>query len=174
MEGYIKLPPPPPEYLEVQWVADTLVSLMGVGWIINYGAMIWHSYQGKTYSMAILPLCNNIAWELVYTLVYPSTNFVELVVFLGGVALNVVIMIAAARAAKTEWRHCPLVANHTISILVITTIVCFTGHVALAQEIGPGLAYNWGAVICQLALSGGGLCQLLQRNSTRGTSWTLW
>ncbi|KOS19956.1 hypothetical protein ESCO_005798 [Escovopsis weberi] len=174
MEGFVKLPPPPPEYVEVRWIADTLVGLMGAGWIINYVAMIWHSYQGKTYSMAILPLCCNIAWELAYTLVYPSVNPVELFVFAAGALLNVFIMVAATRAAKTEWAHSPIVADHTALILSITTLVCFLGHVCLAQEIGPGLAYNWGAVICQLTLSGGGLCQLLQRNSTRGTSWSLW
>ena len=173
MDGFADLQPPP-AYQEVQWLADTLVAFMGAGWLINYVAMIWHSYKGETYSMAIIPLCNNIGWELVYTLVYPSRNRVELAVFAAGVSLNVLIMIAAARAAPTEWGHSPLVANHSPLIFLAGTLVCFTGHVALAAEIGPSLAYSWGAVVCQLVLSIGGLCQLLQRNSTRGTSWTLW
>ncbi|KAF4585503.1 AtmB protein [Ophiocordyceps camponoti-floridani] len=165
---------PPQAYLQVQWLADTLVALMGAGWIINYAAMIYHSYHGQTYSMAIIPLCNNIGWELVYTLVFPSPNRVELAVFAAGVSLNLVIMAAATRAARTEWRHSPLVAANTPLIFAGGTLLCFTGHLALAAQIGPGLAYSWGAVVCQLVLSIGGLCQLLQRNSTRGTSWTLW
>ncbi|OAA32941.1 hypothetical protein AAL_00406 [Moelleriella libera RCEF 2490] len=164
----------PPAYQEVQWLADLFVAGMGLGWVINYVLMIWHARQGKTYSMALIPLCNNIGWELVYVLVYPSKNRVELGVFAAGVTLNVFIMLTAARSAKTEWSHSPLVANNTGVLLVGGTAVCFTGHVALAMEIGPGLAYSWGAVICQLLLSFGGVCQLLQRNSTRGTSWTLW
>ncbi|RYP42594.1 hypothetical protein DL767_000118 [Monosporascus sp. MG133] len=165
---------PPPAYQEVQWLGDTLVALMGIGWLINYTAMIWHSYTGETYSMAIIPLCNNIGWELVYTMVYPSSNRTELAVFAAGVTLNVVIMIAATRAAKTEWSYSPFVTNYLPLIFVVGTLICFTGHIALAAEIGPALAYSWGAVICQLVLSIGGVCQLLQRNSTRGTSWTLW
>jgi paspaline synthase len=49
-----------------------------------------------------------------------------------------------------------------------------TGHLVLAAEIGHSLAYSWGAVVCQLLLSIGGLCQLLCRGSTRGASYTLW
>lgn len=164
----------PSGYQEIQWLADTFVALMGLGWVVNYALMIWHSTKGETYSMALLPLCNNIGWELVYTLVYPSSNKVELAVFAAGVTLNVFIMATAARSARMEWSHSHLVADHAALILLLGTFVCFTGHVALALEIGPALAYSWGAVICQLALSIGGMCQLLQRNSTRGTSWTLW
>ncbi|KJZ71105.1 hypothetical protein HIM_09524 [Hirsutella minnesotensis 3608] len=173
MDGFTDLQPPA-AYQEVRWLADTLVAFMGIGWLINYAGMIWHSYKGETYSMAIIPLCNNIGWELVYTLVYPSQNKVEVAVFAAGVTLNVVIMMAATRAAKTEWSHSPLVANHTALIFLTGTVMCFTGHLALAADIGSALAYSWGAVICQIVLSLGGLCQLLQRNSTRGTSWTLW
>ncbi|KAM4059002.1 terpene cyclase atmB [Hirsutella rhossiliensis] len=173
MDGFTDLQPPQ-AYEEIQWLADTLVFFMGVGWLINYAGMIWHSYKGETYSMAIIPLCNNIGWELVYTLVYPSSNRVEVAVFAAGVTLNVIIMVAATRAAKTEWSHSPLVARHTPLIFLAGTLMCFAGHLALAAEIGPALAYSWGAVICQIVLSLGGLCQLLQRNSTRGTSWTLW
>ncbi|KFH44079.1 hypothetical protein ACRE_051600 [Hapsidospora chrysogenum ATCC 11550] len=173
MDGFGGSHTPPPAYQEVQWLADTLVALMGLGWLINYAAMTWHSRTGETYSMAIIPLCNNIGWELVYTIVYPSSNMVELAVIAAGVTLNTVIMAAATRAAKTEWSHSPLVATYSAFIFVGGTLICFTGHMALAAEIGPALAYSWGAVICQLVLSIGGLCQLLQRNSTRGTSWTL-
>lgn len=173
MDGFTDLQPPQ-AYCEVQLLADTLVGLMGVGWLVNYAGMIWHSYRGQTYSMAMIPLCNNIGWELVYTLVHPSPNRVEVAVFAAGVTLNVVIMAAAARAAPSEWSHSPLVARHTSLFFAAGTLVCFAGHLALAAEIGPALAYSWGAVICQIVLSLGGLCQLLQRNSTRGTSWTLW
>ncbi|KAI1082130.1 hypothetical protein F5B20DRAFT_587788 [Whalleya microplaca] len=165
---------PPPAYQEVRWLADTFVVMMGVGWMINYVGMIWHSRKGDTYSMALIPLCNNIGWELVYTLVYPSSNNVELLVFAIGATLNIFIMAAAARAARSEWSHSPLVRDHALFILLGLTLMCFAGHVALAMEIGPDFAYSWGAVICQLTLSIGGVCQLLQRNSTRGTSWTLW
>ncbi|KAK7955213.1 hypothetical protein PG996_016023 [Apiospora saccharicola] len=165
---------PPPSYLEVQWLADLFVLLMGVGWLVNYVLMVWYPYTERTYSMAIIPLCCNLGWELAYTLVYPSAHLVEYSVFVAGVTLNLGIMVLATRGAPNEWRHSPLVANNVPFLFLGTTAVCFTGHVALAIQIGPGLAYSWGAVICQLGLSMGGLCQLLQRNSTRGTSGAMW
>nr|AFO69287.1 IdtB [Periglandula ipomoeae] len=174
MDGFSNVQQAPLAYQQVQWLADTFVTLMGLGWVINYVLMIWHSRKGEPHSMALLPLCNNLAWELVYTVVYPSSNKVELAAFVAGVSLNFLIMAAAVRSAGREWSHSPLIAEYTAFVLVAGILICFTGHVALAMEIGPGLAYSWGAVICQLALSIGGVCQLLQRNSTKGTSWKLW
>nr|BBD84644.1 putative membrane protein [Cordana terrestris] len=173
MDGFNNLQPPK-EYQQIQWIADIFVTLMGVGWIVNYATMIWHAYTESTYSMALLPLCSNIGWELTFVLVYPSPNPYEFGVFASLLTLNLGIMITAARAAPAEWAHSPLVANYAVPIFLIGILICFGGHVCLAAQIGPGLAYSWGAFICQLGLSVGAICQLLQRNSTRGTSWIMW
>ncbi|KAG5921877.1 hypothetical protein E4U61_006108 [Claviceps capensis] len=175
MDGFSSSLRPPPEYEKVQWLADSFAALMGLGWIINYVLMVRISIKGEPHSMALIPLCNNIAWELAYTAVYPSANRVERSVFTIGIVLNLFIMAGAVRSARIEWRqHSPMLAENAGWILLVGVMVCFTGHVALAMEIGPGLAYSWGAVVCQLALSIGGVCQLLERNSTAGTSWMLW
>ncbi|KAG5940361.1 hypothetical protein E4U60_000550 [Claviceps pazoutovae] len=175
MDGFSSSLRPPPEYEKVQWLADSFAALMGLGWIINYVFMVRMSIKGEPHSMALIPLCNNIAWELAYTAVYPSANRVERSVFAIGAMLNLFIMAGAVRSARIEWRqHSPMLTEYAGCILLVGVMVCFTGHVALAMEIGPGLAYTWGAVVCQLALSIGGVCQLLERNSTAGTSWMLW
>ncbi|KAI0600756.1 hypothetical protein F4775DRAFT_598862 [Biscogniauxia sp. FL1348] len=142
MDGFNNVQPPV-AYQEVRWLADTFIILMGIGWTINYAGMIWHSRNGDTYSMALIPLCNNIGWELMYTLVYPSSNKAELLVFTIGVALNIFIMAAAARAARSEWSQSPLVRDHAPFLLLGLTLMCFTGHVALAMEIGAAFAYSW-------------------------------
>ncbi|KAL9579247.1 MAG: hypothetical protein Q9203_006778 [Teloschistes exilis] len=164
----------PVAYLEVKWIADTFVALMGLGWSINYIGMIQQSFRDQTYGMAVIPLCNNIGWEVVYALVYPSKSYVERFVFLTGVSLNLGVMYAAIRFSREEWSHAPLVRDNLPVLFAAGVIVCFTGHLALAMQIGPSLAYSWGAVICQIFLSVGGLGQLLARNSTRGSSRTLW
>ncbi|KAG5956340.1 hypothetical protein E4U57_002703 [Claviceps arundinis] len=175
MDGFSRALRPPPAYEQVQWLADSFATLMGLGWIINYALMVRMSIKGEPHSMPLIPLCNNFAWELAYTIVYPSANRVELSAFAIGAMLNLFIMAGAVRSARIEWRqHSPMLANHAYWILLVGVMVCFSGHVALAMEIGPGLAYSWGAVVCQLALSVGDLCQLLKRNSTAGTSWMLW
>lgn len=173
MDGFNDLQPPE-AYEQVQWIADIFVALMGVGWIVNYGSMLSHAYTDSTYSMALLPLCSNIGWELTFVLVHPSPNPYEFWVFASLLTLNLGIMVSAARVAPKEWTHSPLVARNSALIFLAGIIFCFAGHVSLAAQIGPALAYSWGAFICQLSLSVGALCQLLQRNSTRGTSWAMW
>jgi paspaline synthase len=164
----------PPEYRAVEPIANLFVLGMGVGWLINYVGMVYKSFKDKTYGMAIMPLCCNIAWEVVYGIIYPSKSWVEQGVFLAGLSINFGVMYAAIRFAPNEWTHAPLVMHNLPLIFAIGMFGFLTGHLALAAEIGHSLAYSWGAVVCQLLLSIGGLCQLLCRGSTRGASYTLW
>ncbi|KAB8071307.1 hypothetical protein BDV29DRAFT_193379 [Aspergillus leporis] len=164
----------PPEYLAVKPLADFFVFGMGLGWVINYVGMVYVSFKERTYGMAIMPLCCNIAWEFVYSLVYPSKSLMERGVFAAGLLINLGVMYAAISFSPLEWSHAPLVERNLPWIFAIGTIGFLTGHLALAAEIGHSLAYSWGAVVCQLLLSIGGLCQLLCRSSTRGASYTLW
>jgi paspaline synthase len=164
----------PPEYRAVEPIADLFVLGMGLGWLINYVGMIYQSFKDETYGMAIMPLCCNIAWEIVYSLIYPSKSLMEQGVFIAGLSINIGVMYAAIKFAPKEWSHAPLVMRNLSLIFFLATLGFLTGHLALAAEIGHSLAYSWGAVICQLLLSVGGLCQLLCRGSTRGASYTLW
>lgn len=164
----------PQAYLDIKWIPDTFVALMGLGWSINYVGMVQHSFRDRTYGMAIIPLCNNIGWEIVYAFVYPSKSTMERAVFLTGVSLNLGVMYAAIKFSPREWGHAPLVEQNLAFIFFVGVFACLGGHIALAAEIGPSLAYSWGAVICQILLSVGGLGQLLARNSTRGGSYFLW
>lgn len=164
----------PPEYREVEWISNLFIAGMGIGWVINYVGMVYQSFRDKTYSMAILPLCCNISWELVYGLVYPSNNFVEHGAFLAGLTVNFAIIYAAVRFAPNEWTHSPLVMRNMPLIFFLGISACISGHLALAAEIGSDLAISWGAAVCQMMLSIGGLCQLLSRNHSRGASYTLW
>lgn len=164
----------PAEYLQVKPIADLFVAGMGIGWIINYVGMVYISFRDKTYGMAIMPLCCNIAWEIVYGIIHPSKSWLEQGVFLAGLTINFAVMYAAIKFAPNEWTHSPIVMNNLPLFFVLGVSVFIAGHLALAAEIGPALAYSWGAVVCQLLLSTGGLCQLLCRGSSRGASYTLW
>nr|A0A140JWT2.1 RecName: Full=Terpene cyclase ptmB; AltName: Full=Penitrem biosynthesis cluster 1 protein B [Penicillium simplicissimum]BAU61559.1 putative membrane protein [Penicillium simplicissimum] len=164
----------PPEYRSVEPIANLFVLGMGLGWLINYVGMIYQSFKDETYGMAIMPLCCNIAWEIVYSLIYPSKSLTEQGVFIAGLTINIGVMYAAIKFAPKEWSHAPLVMRNLSLIFFLATLGFLTGHLALAAEIGHSLAYSWGAVVCQLLLSVGGLCQLLCRGCTRGASYTLW
>lgn len=164
----------PQAYRDIKWIPDLFVLLMGLGWGTNYICMVQHSFRDKTYSMAIIPLCCNISWEMVYVFIYPSTSLLEHVVFIFGLAINAAVMYSAIKFSPQEWGHARLVQENLFWIFVVGVLACLSGHLALAAEIGPQLAYSWGAVVCQLLLSVGGLGQLLVRGSTRGGSYVAW
>ncbi|KKK13733.1 hypothetical protein AOCH_003354 [Aspergillus ochraceoroseus] len=77
-------------------------------------------------------------------------------------------------ATPSEWHHSPLVAQNGPLIFMATTALWVCGQFAVAMQLGPPLAYTWGAIVCQLLISVGQVCQLLNRNSTRGASYSLW
>ncbi|KAF9891012.1 hypothetical protein FE257_005269 [Aspergillus nanangensis] len=164
----------PLEYQERLALVHLFTIGMGIGWTVNYAGMVRKSFQQQTYCMAAMPLGCNFAWEFTYCFVYPSKNWVERIVFLIGIFLNVGIMYSAIQSANNEWSHSALVMNHLASIFIIMTFVWLTGHLALGAQLGPSLAYSWGGYLCQLLLSFGGLCQLLMRGTTRGGLYTLW
>ncbi|OOF99087.1 hypothetical protein ASPCADRAFT_41863 [Aspergillus carbonarius ITEM 5010] len=138
----------PPEYQEMKWLVHIFIIGMGVGWVVHYLHMAYTSFKDQTYCMSIAGLCANLAWELVYCILYPAKGFVERAAFLLGLSLDFGVFYAAMKNAPNEWHH--------------STI------------FGPAHAYTWGAVVCQLLISIGDVFQLLSRGNTRGTSWTLW
>ncbi|KAI3114649.1 hypothetical protein CBS147333_1804 [Penicillium roqueforti] len=164
----------PIEYQAVKPLADLFLLGAALGWVTNYVGMVYTSFNEETYAMSILALCCNFAWEIVYTLIYPSRNRLERGVLFLAMIINFGIMYAAVIFSPREWTHAPLVEQNLHWIFSIGIIGFLTGHLALAAEIGAALAYTWGAVVAQLLLSVGGICQLLCRGSTRGASYALW
>ncbi|PFH58950.1 hypothetical protein XA68_13016 [Ophiocordyceps unilateralis] len=164
----------PPEYQDVAWIADTCKLLMGVGWTINYIGMISKSLKDRTYAMSIMALCCNFAWEITYAFIYPFGSHLERCVHYSGLLLNCGVMYTAIKNAPREWAHAPLVQRNLPVIFVVCISGWMSAHLALAAQIGPGLAQAWSAYGCQLLLSVGGLCQLISRGHSRGASYFLW
>ncbi|KAJ9481898.1 hypothetical protein VN97_g11558 [Penicillium thymicola] len=164
----------PPEYQAVMPLANLFLFGVAIGWLTNYALMVYTSFKEETYAMSIMPLCSNFAWEIVYGLIYPSKNRLELGMTILGLFINVGIIYAAIRFSPREWSHAPLVEHNLHWIFGIGIIGFLTGHLALAAEIGPALAYSWSAIGAQLLLSVGSICQLLCRGSSRGASYSIW
>ncbi|PYI12652.1 hypothetical protein BO78DRAFT_300697 [Aspergillus sclerotiicarbonarius CBS 121057] len=163
----------PPAYRSIEPIVNIFVLGMGLGWVINYIGMVYISFKEQTYAMAILPLCCNIAWEIVFGVIHHQ-NRLESTVIQTGMVLNLAIMYSAIKCSPNEWAHAPLVQRNLPGIFFLGVAGFFTGHLALVAELGPGLAYSYGALVCQLLLSAGGLCQLLCRGRRRGASYLLW
>jgi paspaline synthase len=174
MDGWSDISSAPPQYREVAWIANWALLAQGLGWSINYLAMIYQSYKDRTYGMAILPLCCNFAWEFVYSVIYPSYNSAERAVLTTWMILNLFLMYTAIKFAPNEWQHAPLV-RQCLPWIFFVAIAAFTaGHLALAATVGVAKAANWGAFLCFELLTSGAVCQLMSRGSSRGASYTIW
>ncbi|KAJ8179082.1 hypothetical protein LV157_007418 [Aspergillus fumigatus] len=174
MDGWSDLSSAPPQYREVAGIADWALLAQGLGWSINYLAMIYQSYKDRTYGMAILPLCCNFAWEFVYSVIYPSHNSAERAVLTTWMILNLFVMYTAIKFAPNEWQHAPLVRQCLPWIFPVAIAAFTAGHLALAATVGVSKAANWGAFLCFELLTSGAVCQLMSRGSSRGASYTIW
>ncbi|PLB49708.1 integral membrane protein [Aspergillus steynii IBT 23096] len=137
---------------------------------ISYKAM-----KEETYGMAFFAQCINIAWEFVYGgLVYPPQNPREVLVFVGGLASNLCVQYTSIAHGRREWQHVPFIHRHLGLLYAVTIVALVLGNLAFARQIGPHQAEIYIAIICQVFVSVGCLCQLLVRQSTRGFSMWLW
>ena len=164
----------PPEYQEMKWLVNIFIIGMGVGWVVHYLHMAYTSFKDQTYCMSIAGLCANLAWELVYCILYPAKGFVERAAFLLGLSLDFGVFYAAMKNAPNEWHHSTIVRDNIVLVFTAMTLFFLSAQLILIAQFGPAHAYTWGAVVCQLLISIGDVFQLLSRGNTRGTSWTLW
>ncbi|PYI14222.1 hypothetical protein BO86DRAFT_381414 [Aspergillus japonicus CBS 114.51] len=164
----------PAQYEALKWLDSLFIAGMGLGWLAYYLNVAYTSFRDQTYSMTIAGITINFAWEIVYCLVYPAKGVIERVAFFLGLLLDITVIYAAIRNGSNEWRQSPLVMNNLALAFAGMTLFWLSGHLALAAQLGPGLAYSWGAVVCQMFISVGDVFLLLTRASTRGASYTKW
>lgn len=174
MDGFSTHIQPPPEYISVKWISDIFVFGMGLGWGTHYAVMTYVSIKDRTYCLNIMALCADFAWEVVYGFVYPSNDWAERAVIFVALLVNILVMYAAIRATPNEWQHSPLIMQNSLLVFVATTVLWLGGMLSMAAQLGPARAYSFGAILCQMLISVGQVCQLLSRNNTRGASYTLW
>ncbi|PYH45065.1 meroterpenoid cyclase pyr4 [Aspergillus saccharolyticus JOP 1030-1] len=173
MDGFNHLEVPA-EYEELKWLDTLFVAGMGIGWLAYYLNATYTSFTDQTYCMTVAGLTINFAWETVYCLVYPAKGMIERTICFLGLLLDIAVIYGAIRNGRNEWRHSPLVMNNLVLSFTVMTLFWVSGHLALAAQLGPGQAYSWGAVVCQMFISVGDVFLLLTRGSTRGASYTKW
>ncbi|KAH0593201.1 hypothetical protein MHUMG1_08923 [Metarhizium humberi] len=164
----------PPEYEQVAWIADVAVYAQALGWALSYVEMMYRSIKDRTYGMSLLALCSNFAWEFTYAVIYPASGKPERIMLTTWLILNVGVMACVIAFAPNEWNHAPLVKRNLPLIVGFSTLAFGSGQVALAATVGPGLAANWGSMVCFELVCAGNICQLLSRESSRGVSYTMW
>ncbi|RAL12394.1 uncharacterized protein BO97DRAFT_344723 [Aspergillus homomorphus CBS 101889] len=156
------------------WVLTFLRVCTCVGWLANYMGMIYKSFRDRTYGMALMPLCCNIACEFVYGVIHAPDCPLYQIIFLCWFVLNCAVIVAAIKFAPREWRHAPLVQQNIGWIFALSIVFWTTAHLAIVAQVGATEGAAWSSWFCQLFLSAGCLCQLIVRGSSRGTSLWIW
>ncbi len=77
---------------------------MGLFWIITYLLVIYKGWKDKKYGMPMVAICANIAWEFIFTFLYPQNDLQQLIT-LTWLILDVVILMQFLRFAPPEYRR---------------------------------------------------------------------
>ena len=171
------------------------VSLLGVGGVlytVTYYLMARQSLRDRTYGMPLLPLAFNFAWEVIF-LFYVSEDLHEKIIFTLWLLLDVGLVYAVFEYGVREWAHAPVIVRNLRTIF--TAMIAWWGWVLYAicawwieNDVGKktGIFYHgvegpdvvelgfWTASVAQVVLSCASLAQILVRDSSRGTSYTIW
>lgn len=155
-------------------VAEFLRILAGICWTLNYFSMLYTSWKDKLPSTGIFPLCCDVGWEFVYAFVYPTAS----AHWQGGVRVwflvHCIVIVFIIRYAANEWGDVPFVKRNLYLVYGAVIVGFVAGQLSFAAEVGPGLGFFYGGVLCQTLASLGPICQILSRNSTRGASLLTW
>jgi hypothetical protein len=46
----------------------------GIAWTITYAALVYRGFKDKSFGMPLIPLALNIAWEVVFSFIYPPQD----------------------------------------------------------------------------------------------------
>jgi paspaline synthase len=148
---------------------------MCVCWVASYIGMVYKSFQDRTYCMPLMPLCCDLAFEFIFSVISPPKEDPILqYVFASWLACSVVVVFATMKFAPNEWKHAPLIQQNIFWIFTISIISWMAVHLALVAQFGPDDGVAWSACLCQLLLSASCLCQLIVQGSSRGASLFIW
>jgi len=76
---------------------------MGLFWIITYILIIYKGWKDKKYAMPMVAICANIAWEFIFTFLYPPNDLQRIITFIW-LVLDIFILMQFLRFAPPEFR----------------------------------------------------------------------
>jgi len=136
-------------------------------WTVAYIVIIRRGIVDKTYGMPLIPLCVNVSWEFIFSMVYPDK---PPLVYVNAVWLvfDVGIVYTYLRYGRSEYPTMLPRWTFVPSFLLILAFA-FCGVLAVTYQFGDwtGSYTGWGgALMIEAAL----IAMLLRRGSTRGQS----
>ncbi len=74
----------------------------GVLWTLTYVMIIRQSFRDRTYGMPLAALCANLAWELIFSVVYLSVSLLQAGINMVWLLLDLVILFQVLRYGPRE------------------------------------------------------------------------
>lgn len=183
------------ELLQRDDISQALLGIGGIGYTICYVLMTKQSLVDRTYAMPLFSLAFNFAWEIVFA-IYVSIEISEKVIFTIWGLLDLGMVYAVVIHGKNEWQHAPTVSRHLGKIFTAMlawwciTLYIFAAWWLESSEASDelrgkaatlGLVDNirvelgfWTALLAQVVLSVMSLAQIMVRETSGGSSYTIW
>lgn len=146
---------------------DLLKVGSGIFWSLAYLLIIWRGFKDQTFGMPIVALCANIAWEFIFSFIYPSQS-VQRYINITWFALDLLIVFQALRFGPEALRG--LVPRGLFYPLFgVCLLLCGVIIVGISQEF-----QNWNGMYAafgqNLMMSVLFVFMLWQRNDLHGQS----
>ncbi|RPJ96084.1 hypothetical protein [Rummeliibacillus sp. TYF005] len=153
------------------FIQGDLLSILQLGtglfWIITYILIIIRGFLDKSYGMPMAALCANIAWEFIYTFVFPHSGpqkIITLIWFL----LDVIILMQYLLYGPKEKKK-GISERYFYSSFFITLVFSFLIIMAMAFEFND-IEGKYAAFGQNLMMSGLFISLLLSRENRSGQS----
>jgi hypothetical protein len=145
-----------------------LAILSGIFWTIAYLLIIRRSIQDQSVGMPMAAICMNIAWEFIFSFIYPSTKpqlYINYIWFF----LDLIIVIQFLKLNKSEFgKHLP--KNFFYPAFFSTLAVSFFNMLFFTHDFSVERGATYTAFEINLIMSMLFIYMLLSRNNVRGQS----
>lgn len=146
-------------------MSTALMVSSGVLWTLTYVLIIRQSFRDHTYGMPLAALCANLAWELIFSVVYLSVSRLQAGINIVWLLLDLVILVQVLRYGPREQRNVPLWAFFVGLTLGLAT--AFAAVLLITVEFhdwtGAYAAFSQNLMMSILFVA-----MLVRRNSLRG------
>lgn len=142
--------------------------LSGIFWTIAYLLIIRRSIQDRSVGMPMAAVCLNIAWEFIFSFIYPSRKpqlYINYVWFF----LDSIVVIQFLKLNKTEFgKHLP--KNFFYPAFFSTLVVSFFNMLFFTHNFSVAKGATYTAFEINLIMSMLFINMLFSRNDVRGQS----
>lgn len=154
------------------FIQGDLLSILQLGtglfWIITYILIIIRGFLDKSYGMPMVALCANIAWEFIFTFVFPHSGPQQLITLIWFL-LDVIILMQYLMYGPKETLKKGLSVKYFYASFLIALVCSFLIIIAMSIEFND-IEGKYAAFGQNLMMSGLFISLLLSRGNRSGQS----